>query len=275
MSALESIGNGAEAGPSWSSLLGPVSEDNGYDESPRERSARGQVYRRLRRAIILGKIPPGHSLSEKELAGILGVSRTPVREALQRLSDDDLVIVRPQQGTETSRISVRRVREAQFVRELLERSALKLIFERDEPLPMASLQNQITGQVRAINEHDFAGFFESDQRFHRVLSALSGYDSLGRIADTARAHLDRVRALSLPEPKTMQRIVHEHELILEHLDAGQRQEADEVMRGHLRSVLQVLPKMSRRYPDYFAPEADDGGTIELVALDVALHHAAG
>lgn len=273
MSVLEPIGDGGEAGASRSSLLSSISDDDWYDEAPRERSARGQVYRRLRRAIILCEIPPGHSLSEKELAGVLGVSRTPVREALQRLSDDGLVIVRPQQGTETSRISVRRVREAQFVRELLERSALKLTFERDEPMPLSGLQHQVASQERAIHDRDFAAFFESDQRFHRALSALSGFDSLGRIADTARAHLDRVRALSLPEPKTMQRMVHEHELILEHLGAHHQHEADEVMRGHLRNVLRVLPKMSARYPDYFAPEADAGETIELVTLDVALRSA--
>ncbi len=243
----------------------------GEPEEAWGRSAGGQAYRRLRRAIVLCYIPPGQALSENELAGALGVSRTPVREALQRLADDGLVVVRPQQGTETSRISVHRAREAQFVRELLERSALALTFQRRPPLELGALHDQLARQQRAADEHDFGAFFASDQHFHRALTALSGFDGLARIAASARAHLDRARALSLPEPETMQQMVLEHRRLLEHVEAGHQTEADAVMRSHLRNVLVVLTQMSARFPGYFVPEQGPGETVELVALELTLH----
>src|SRR4051812_28202016 len=82
--------------------------------------ARDQVYDLLRESIVTAELEPGRQLSENELAGRLGVSRTPVREALVRLRDDRLVEIVPQLGTFVAPISGRAVADAQFVREALE-----------------------------------------------------------------------------------------------------------------------------------------------------------
>src|SRR5919202_4680398 len=87
--------------------------------------ARDEVYARLRAAIVTAELEPGRQLSENEVAGRFGVSRTPVREALVRLRDDRLVEIVPQLGTFVSPISTRAVADAQFIREALECAAVR------------------------------------------------------------------------------------------------------------------------------------------------------
>src|SRR3954469_968207 len=92
--------------------------------------ARDQVYARLREAMVGAELEPGRRLSENELAGRFGVSRTPIREALVRLRDDRLVEIEPQLGPFVARISGRAVGDAQFVRESLECAAIRLAAEK-------------------------------------------------------------------------------------------------------------------------------------------------
>src|SRR5471030_2616454 len=89
-------------------------------------NTRGQAYQALRDAVVCGELEPGRQLSENELAELLGVSRTPVREALIRLRDDRLVEIVPQLGTFVTRISVAAVEDAQFIREALECAAVRI-----------------------------------------------------------------------------------------------------------------------------------------------------
>src|SRR4051794_27041342 len=93
-------------------------------------STRSQVYTIIREAIVSLRLLPGQALSENELATQYGVSRTPVREALIRLAGDGLVEVVPQLGTFVSRISELDVREAQFIREVLECTSLPEAVQR-------------------------------------------------------------------------------------------------------------------------------------------------
>ena len=121
-------------------------------------------------------------------------------------------------------------------------------------------QDPRTGEAlikwRAAAEQDYAAFLDADLSFHAALGALSGFDGVTRLATTARAHLDRVRALSLPEKHMVESRIKDHEAILETLRAGDLKTADALLTAHLRSVLEVLPLMRARHPDYFAPEGD-------------------
>jgi DNA-binding GntR family transcriptional regulator len=125
---------------------------------PRTRgnSAWAGVYQDLREQIVSVALDPGSRLSENELAAGYGVSRTPVREALIRLADDGLVEVFPQLGTYVSRISVREVREAQFIREALETAALPLVAERAGPADYTRLEAVLAEQRAARADGDLA-----------------------------------------------------------------------------------------------------------------------
>lgn len=241
----------------------------------RDQSVREHTYRQLRRAAVQCTIPPGAALSEKDLAEQLGVSRTPVREALLRLSEEGLVAIAPQRGTTVTKIRVRQVREAQLVREVLERSLLALASRWPQRAASPMLDAIVVEQWRAAAADDYPGFLDADQSFHAALSALSGFAGVSRLTATARSHLDRVRALSLPESQVIQSRITEHEEILGALRAGDLQAADHRLTGHLRFVLEGLPGMRERHPDYFVSDGDESLDAERPSISITLEGSRG
>ncbi len=212
---------------------------------------RAQVYSVLRESVIVGELPPGAPISENDLALRYGVSRTPVREAIIRLAEEDLVEVRPQRGTFVSRISVADVREMQFVRETLERASLRHAAERITPEAERALARILRDQVDAAAAGDTLGWFVTDEDFHRTLLEAAGHPKVWPIVGAAKAHLDRVRILSLPEASAFEDLHDEHERVLRHVIEGDTAAADRVMAAHLSRALDTLEHLERTRPDYF------------------------
>src|SRR5918999_3100088 len=129
---------------------------------PRRGSARAHVYVALRDSIISAALEPGRQLSENELAAWLGVSRTPVREALARLRDERLAAVVPQLGTFVTRISTSAVGDAQFVREALECAAIREAAVRAGDADVAALEDIVRRQEATREADDFDRFYELD-----------------------------------------------------------------------------------------------------------------
>jgi len=209
---------------------------------------RPQVYGALRDAIVSVKFAPGRQLSENELAEWLGVSRTPVREALVRLSDERLVEIVPQLGTFVSRISVEAVADAQFVREALECAAVRLAAVRSTREDVALLKAIVARQAQVS---DFDHWYVLDDELHAALFALSGHGSAWTLAERAEAHLNRVRRLSLPQPRYVAEMVAEHRLVVRAVERGDADAAEEALRHHLRMVLSGLDALRDEHPDYF------------------------
>ncbi|MFI5063511.1 MAG: GntR family transcriptional regulator [Streptosporangiales bacterium] len=230
-------------------------------QQSRESSVRGQVYRLLLRDIVQCRAEPGQSLSEKEVAAALGVSRTPVREAFLQLAEDGLLVISPQRGTAVARISGRQVRQAQFTREVLERAVLAVDCRNTAEQACGGLDSTLYAQRQAATRKDYEAFYDADELFHAELARLSGFEGVGRLAGGARAHLNRVRWLSLPEPHGIDDALRQHEEIASAVRAGDAQRADQVLTAHLRSVLEALPAIRERFPGYF-----DSGEENLPAL---------
>jgi DNA-binding GntR family transcriptional regulator len=218
-------------------------------------SVRAQVYALVREAIVSLELVPGQALSENELGATYGVSRTPVREALIRLADDGLVEVVPQLGTFVSRISPQDVREAQFIREALELASLAQLATISDA-DAEALRAVLDQQRAAAAEHDLRRWFALDEDLHRTLLELAGHRRVAAVVQSAKAHMDRVRMLSLPEPEVLDELNEQHTQIVEHVLAGRRKEARAALTRHLRLVLDHLEAFERRYPDYFVPEDD-------------------
>jgi DNA-binding GntR family transcriptional regulator len=216
---------------------------------------RPQVYAALRDAIISVRFAPGRQLSENELAEWLGVSRTPVREALVRLQDDRLVEIVPQLGTFVTRISVSAVADAQFVREALECAAVRLAAERATREDVAALKGIIARQAEVGT--DFGRWYVLDDELHAALCALSGHDIAWTLVQRADAHLNRVRRLSLPQPRYVQEMVAEHRLVVRAIERGDADAAEEALRHHLRMVLSGLDALRAEHPDYFEDEPSE------------------
>ena len=216
--------------------------------------ARTQVYGVLRDAIVTASIEPGRQISENELAARLGVSRTPIREALQRLSEDRLVAIVPQLGTFVTRISATGIGDAQFVREALECAAIREAARRAAPGDVAVLEAIVAQQDETRAAADFDRFYVLDDDLHRTLCDLSGHGIAWSLSQRAQGHLNRVRHLSLPMPSYLAEMIEEHRAVVTAVAANDPDAAEHALRHHLRMVLSGLPVIREQHPDYFEEE---------------------
>jgi GntR family transcriptional regulator, rspAB operon transcriptional repressor len=214
-----------------------------------------QVHAALRRAILTMEIRPSTALSEKELSLRFGVSRTPVREALIKLADEGLVDIFPQRGTFVAPIRMDEVLEAQFIREALEAAVIRSSAQRSTPDLIARLRSLTAAQKRAAKEKDLEGFLQLDEAFHRAFSESVGQPRSWRLIQSVKAQLDRVRFLSLPEPGHLEAMVKQHEAIVRAVEAKDADEAERVMRGHLREVFRSTERLLARDPALFDDSA--------------------
>lgn len=209
------------------------------------------MYDRLYEAIVTVRYPPRHRLSEKDLAADLGVSRTPVRDAIYRLAEEGLVEVFPQHGTFVARIDREGFDDIQFVREALERAALRTAMSRVTAPDIERMRENLRRQVRATGRGDAEEFFELDQALHQMIFECAGRPGAGDVARRVRPQLDRVRRLTVPDATSYTQVVNDHQGIVDGLESGDLEKADEVLTGHLRLILGTVRVVHGLHPDYF------------------------
>jgi GntR family transcriptional regulator, rspAB operon transcriptional repressor len=209
------------------------------------------LYAALRDLIVRAELPPGERLSEAELGERLGVSRTPIREALGRLRDDRLVEVRPQIGTFVARISPQAVSDAQFIREALECTAVRVSAELADEESMAQLEENLRAQERATDRIDIDSWLLLDDTYHRYLCDLSGHPAVWPVNERAKSHLNRLRRLSLTMPDYLPTMVDAHRVVADSVASHDPDGAEDALREHLRAVLREVPRIRELHPDYF------------------------
>ncbi|MDP1730478.1 MAG: GntR family transcriptional regulator [Devosia sp.] len=220
-----------------------------FDNSPpptlRPRSTAQNVYELLRGDIVLGVLQPLQAIRESEIAERLGVSRTPVREALLRLANLGLVDIYPQSGTRVSPSRLEKVRAAQLIREAVEvevaRRACGCITDRQ----IAGLRHLIEDQSVAARRNDTRRLFELDEEFHRAIYAAAGLLAVADELEDVKVHLNRLRYVSVNWPRGGEKITGEHEAILAALQSRDEDKAAAAMTVHLRAVLPVLDRMAQ------------------------------
>lgn len=217
-------------------------------------SAREVVYRKLRNRIITLELPPGAPLSENELAAELSVSRTPVREALLLLTEDELVQVFPHLGTFVSRVDLQRVADAQFVREAIEVASLADAADRADDAAMATLRDVLDEQRAA--EDDIERFFQLDEKFHQLLLTAGGHASAWRTVVSAKAHLDRARRLGMRMVSPVPVLIDQHTAIVDALATRDLDATVAAMRTHLRLVFDDVERIRRHSPELFTTDRD-------------------
>jgi DNA-binding GntR family transcriptional regulator len=216
-------------------------------------SARTVVHRELRQRIVTLSLPPGAPLSENELAAELAVSRTPVREALLLLAEEDLVQIFPQLGSFVSRVDLRRVSDAQFVREAIEVASLAQAVEKLDEAALDGLRKLLADQRAA--RRDTERFFELDERFHHQLLAAGGHGDAWRVVVSAKAHLDRARRLGLRTVSPVPALIDQHTAIVDALTEGDPDAAVSAMRTHLRLVFSDVERIRDTSPELFATDS--------------------
>lgn len=198
------------------------------------------------------ELPPGSPISENELAAKLGVSRTPVRESLILLQEDGLVRVFPQLGTFVSRVDASEVTKAQFIREAIECASLADAVVASDESGVRVLREILDQQREADGRSDVEGFFLLDEAFHRELLRAGGHESAWATVNSAKAHLDRVRRMSLTAARPVSTLIEQHARVVDRLESGDLNGAVTCLREHLRAVFEDVQRIREATPELFA-----------------------
>ena len=218
----------------------------------RDRQAAPQVFERLREMIVSLVLPPATSLSRAALAEQFGLSSTPIRDALMRLHEEDLVEVFPQHATVVSRIDIKLAEQAHFLRQALELEIVRALALAHDTGLVDDLNRTIALQQQFAKAGDFAKFMTADNDFHRLLYTASGKPELWTLVRSRSGHIDRLRRLHLPTPGKAQDIVRHHRMIVKAIEAGAPEDAQRHLRKHLSGTLGYLEQIRARYPEYLS-----------------------
>lgn len=196
-----------------------------------------QVYQIVRGLIVSGRMRPGEGVSEAALAARLGVSRTPVREAVKRISEEGLIDVFAQTGTFIAPISRKALEEAYVIRTALETESASRAAGHVTPAAAEAFEDNLAAHELVIARARFAEAIRLDDAFHRMIAEVNGLSMLWRAVDISKAQMDRGRHLAIPEPGRGAVTIAQHREILDAILAGNASRAAQAMRDHLDTSL--------------------------------------
>ncbi len=206
------------------------------------------AYRALRQRILDNAYPPGYQALEQTLADELGLSRTPVREALIRLQKEGLVDVVPRHGMRVLPVSPTDMKEIYEILSALESTAAELLAKRQpSDAELAPLERASRDMSRALRADDLEAWADADERFHRQLIELAGNRLLVQTVLNFWDRAQRVRRLTLrlrPKPVNSTK---EHLALVERIRAGDPRGAHEVNRAHRERASRELLAILERY----------------------------
>ena len=210
-----------------------------------------KVYMSLRQAILTLAYRPGQMMQKPEICAVLGVSRSPVTEAMTRLAGEGLVDIIPQTGSFVTRFSMAEIREGAFLREALELAAVERVANTVTEAQLAQLGRNLRTQEALMQDGDLSGFHRMDAEMHELILSFTGYRRLAVLAETSWVHVNRARQLNLPLPGRMQATLAEHKAIVAALEAHDPEAAREAMRRHLGQLITLLEPLVDIYPELF------------------------
>ncbi|HWR08771.1 GntR family transcriptional regulator [Sporomusa sp.] len=194
----------------------------------------------LREAIVNGILKPGERLMEIQLAEELGVSRTPVREAIRKLELEGFVVMIPRRGTYVADLSIKDINEVFEIRTALDVLAAGLAVERITEDELEQLERLLVEIGELIEEDDADKIVESDSQFHDILYRASRNDRLVGIINNLREQFTRFRSISIQYPGRMQKSVEEHRRLVEAIASRDTDLAQQLAREHMENSEQTL-----------------------------------
>ena len=194
---------------------------------------RDVVFNTLRQAILKGELAPGERLMEIQLAERLGVSRTPIREAIRKLELEGLVLMIPRKGAEVAKISEKSLRDVLEVRRSLEELAIELACQRMLPDAVEELEQRQEEFKNAVLNGNPMEIAETDEAYHDVIYKGTCNDRLIQMINNLREQMYRYRLEYIKDEDKRQILLLEHDHILEAVRRRKVEEAMEAMREHI------------------------------------------
>ncbi len=205
---------------------------------------RDVVFNTLRQAILRGELKPGERLMEIQLANKLGVSRTPVREALHKLEQEGLVLMIPRKGAEVADITEKSLRDVMDVRKALEELAVKRACEKITTEEMEELEAAGEEFKAALESRDVVEIAEADVSFHDVIYKAADNQKLVSLLNNLSEQMYRYRVEYLKDEKVFPRLIKEHDKIVDLIARRDKEKAAEAMCEHIdnqiKSVMQAI-----------------------------------
>lgn len=216
---------------------------------PRE-SGGDYALRTIKENIINLELPPGSQISENELAAEMGLSRTPVREALIELSRVRIIEIHPQKKSTVPLIDYELVEESRFMRSLLECAVVELDCEMAQPVDLERLSANVRLQNFYLDNYYTNELMTLDNQFHGILFEIARKSQIFALMQNISIHFDRVRSMALSTVKNT-KIVQDHEDILQAIGRKDPRAARELMEIHLSRYKIDAADIRAAYPQYF------------------------
>ena len=214
-------------------------------------TAREYAFRVLRDNIVSIDLEPGSAVSENELAAALGISRTPIREAIIDLNKALIVEIYPQKGSYITLINPELVEESRFLREVLDTAVTALACEVATDEDIMHLEENLKLQEFYLANPVPDKLTEYDDAFHRMIFSIAKKERIYKMKGSMMIHYDRVRSLSLTAVKDI-KIVSDHRAILEAIKKHDGEAAKAAVKKHLSHYkIDEEEKIREKYPTYF------------------------
>lgn len=194
---------------------------------------RDVVFNTLRQGILKGELMPGERLMEIHLADQLGVSRTPIREAIRMLELEGLVKMVPRKGAQVSNISKDDLKDVLEVRKALDTLAVKLACERIDKEGLARLKLGAINFRDSVNTGDATKIAEADVAFHDEIHRASGNKRLSSMVNNLAERLFRYRLEYIKESTDRTQLINEHDEIVRCIEMGDKEGALKIMEQHI------------------------------------------
>ena len=210
---------------------------------------RDVVFNTLRRAILKGELEPGERLMEIALANKLGVSRTPIREAIRKLELEGLVVMIPRKGAEVARITEKDLRDVLEVRTSLEKLAIELACDRITEDDIHDLKLACKDFEESFGKDDLTTIAEKDVAFHDIIFRSTKNARLIQILNNLREQMYRYRVEYLKDVESRKTLVEEHYAVYRALKARNQQQAVKDICIHIvnqqNAILRSLEQMNK------------------------------
>ena len=201
---------------------------------------RDVVFNTLRQAILRGELKPGERLMEIQLANKLGVSRTPIREAIRKLELEGLVLMIPRKGAEVAEITKKSLRDVLEVRRALEELAVQLVCEKITEEEIEELKAAAREFENVLKDGDITKIAEADVRFHDVIYMATDNQKLIQLLNNLREQMYRFRVEYLKREEVRPQLLAEHEEIIATIERREKDTATKVVCEHIDNQVEAV-----------------------------------
>lgn len=215
-------------------------------------AAKEYAYRILKENIITLELEPGSALNDMEVSRLIGISRTPVREAIIRLREEsDIIEIFPQKGMCIAKIDTDVIQQVRFLRMTLEKAIVELACDVVQEEDLIRLDENLKLQEFYVKNQMFEQFFDSDNLMHKMFFTICRKELVYQKSQGLAIHYDRVRNMEMTTLKDSRTLLEDHIRLVRAIRGRDKEQASNIMEKHLDRWLLNEQKLREKFPQYF------------------------